>query len=124
MARVNHGTRHQEEVILTKALKNAAEYWGMNNRQLGGIIGLSEATISRLRNDHYLLEHDSKPWQLAVVFLRVFRGLDAYMGGNAENERLWLQSNNTALGGIPADLMHNIEGLASVVQYVDYMRGQ
>lgn len=124
MAGVIQKAAHQEDIVLTKALKNAAGYWGVNNKQLGEVIGLSEATVSRLKNGQYLLEHHSKQWQLAVIFLRIFRGLDSYMGGNVENECLWLKSDNTALGGVPLDLMRNVEGLISVVQYVDYMRGQ
>lgn len=124
MAGVIQKAAHQEDIVLTKALKNAAGYWGVNNKQLGEVIGLSEATVSRLKNGQYLLEHHSKQWQLAVIFLRIFRGLDSYMGGNVENECLWLKSDNTALGGMPLDLMRNVEGLISVVQYVDYMRGQ
>ncbi|MFZ4761193.1 MAG: MbcA/ParS/Xre antitoxin family protein [Alphaproteobacteria bacterium] len=124
MAKTIQGTAHREDIILTKALKNAADYWGINNKQLGEIIGLSEATISRLKNDQYLLDHHSKQWQLAILFLRIFRGLDCYMGGNTENECLWLKSHNIALGGTPFELMRNVEGLTRVVQYVDYMRGQ
>lgn len=124
MSRAIQNTAHQEEIILTKALKNASDYWEMSSKLLGEIIGLSEATISRLKNGHYILDHHSKEWQSAVVFLRIFRGLDAYMGGNIENERRWLKANNSALGGAPFDLMRNIEGLISVVQYVDYIRGQ
>ncbi len=114
----------QQDIILTKALKNAADYWGFNNKQLSEVIGLSEASISRLKNGQYVIDHNSKPWQLAVLFLRAFRGLDAYMGGHIENEKRWLKANNHALGGAPMDLMCNVEGLTSVVQYVDYMRGQ
>lgn len=124
MARSHQKVEDQENVILTKALKKAAEYWGMSNKQLGEVIGLSEATISRLKNGQYILDHNSKQWELAVVFLRIFRGLDAYMGGNIQNECSWLKSHNLALGGMPLDLMRNVEGLTSVVQYIDYMRGQ
>jgi hypothetical protein len=124
MTRPAAAAARHEDIILTKALKNAADYWGMSNRQLGEIIGLSEATVSRLKHGTYALDHNSKQWQLAVVFLRIFRGLDSYMGGHAANERLWLHADNTALGGAPADVMRSVEGLASVVQYVDYMRGQ
>lgn len=114
----------QQDIVLTKALKNAADYWSINNKHLGEVIGLSEASVSRLRNGHYVIDHKSKPWQLAVLFLRIFRGLDAYMGGNIENEKRWLKANNHVLGGVPIELMRNVEGLTSVVQYIDYMRGQ
>jgi DNA-binding XRE family transcriptional regulator len=112
-------TTHQEEIVLTKALKNLTEYWGINNKQLGEFIGLSEATISRLKNGQYLLDHASKQWQLTILLLRIFRELDAYMGGNVENQRLWLTSTNTALGGTPLDLMRNAKGLVNVVQYLE-----
>ena len=124
MSKMINKAHPQENIILTKALKNAADYWKINNKHISDIIGLSEASVSRLRNGVYHLDCKSKQWQLAVMFLRIFRGLDAYMGGHIENERRWLQAHNTALGGTPLELMRNVEGLASVVQYIDYMRGQ
>lgn len=114
----------KEALVLTKALTRAAIYWGLSNKHLGEMIGLSEATISRLKHGQYTLEPHSKPWQLSVLLLRAYRGLDAYMGGDTENEKSWLTANNVALGGVPIELMRNVEGLAGVVQYVDYMRGQ
>jgi hypothetical protein len=119
-----HSADTQQGVILTKALKNAADYWGVNNKHLGDVIGLSEASVSRLKNGQYVIDPKSKSWQLAVLFLRVFRGLDAYMGGNIDNEKRWLKANNHILGGAPLDVMRHVEGLTSVVHYVDYMRGQ
>lgn len=116
--------RHKESIVLSKALKRASDYWGISNKQLGEFCGLSEASVSRLKNGSYLLRYNSKEWQLAVLFLRVFRGLDSYMGGSTENEIEWLKSNNKALGGVPIELMRNVEGLASVVQYIDFVRGQ
>lgn len=113
-----------EALVLTKALKRAADRWGISNKRLGEVIGLSEATISRLKSGHYTLEPDSKPWQLSVLLLRAYRGLEAHMGGHMANERAWLAANNDALGGVPIELMRNVEGLAGAVQYVDYMRGR
>lgn len=124
MTRVLRNKEANEALVLTKALGRAAEYWGLSNKQLGEMIGLSEATISRLHHGAYVLEQGSKPWQLSVLLLRTYRGLDAYMGGHTENEKLWLAAKNDALGGVPIELMRSVEGLASVVQYVDYMRGQ
>lgn len=112
-----------KEAVLSKALKKASQYWDISNKQLGEFCGLSEATISRLKNGQYILDYNTKSWQLAVIFLRIFRGLDAYMGGNVNNEKAWLQANNIALGGKPIELMKNVEGLTNVAQYIDYVRG-
>ncbi len=124
MSQAQQNAVAHENIVLTKALKNAASYWDITNRQLGEIIGLSEPTISRLKNGQYILDPKTKHWQLAVLFLRIFRALGSYMGGNTENERLWLKSNNLALGGTPLELMCRIETMPSVVEYLDYMRGQ
>lgn len=118
------GKAANEAVVLSKALGRVSEYWGLSNRQLGEIVGLSEATISRLRNGAYVLDQTSKPWQLAVLLLRAYRGLDAYMGGHIENEKIWLVARNNVLGGVPVELMRTVEGLVGVVQYLDAMRGQ
>lgn len=120
---INNKTEVSEEAVISKALKRASDYWGISNKMLGEFCGLSEATISRLKNGQYVLDYNSKSWQLALIFLRIFRGLDAYMGGNIENEKTWLKANNNALGGKPIELMKNVEGLTSVAQYIDYARG-
>lgn len=121
---IKNNFNKSEAVILSKALGKASEYWSISNKQLGEFCGLSEASISRLKNGQYFIERNSKQWQLAVIFLRIFRGLDAYMGGNIENEKEWLNSDNKVLGGTPINLMRNVEGLTNIVQYIDYIRGQ
>jgi hypothetical protein len=124
MAKTLHKSVPKESAVLSKAVGNAANYWGMSNKQLSEVIGVSEASISRLKTGDFFLDQDSKPGELAIVFLRVFRGLDAFMGGDVKNERKWLEADNSALGGVPLELMSKVEGLTSVVRYVDYMRGQ
>lgn len=114
----------KQESVVSKAVRRAADYWGLSNKHLAEILGRSEATISRLKKDQYHLQHQSKEWQLALLFLRVFRGLDATMGGHIENQKAWLNANNTALGGKPILLMQGVSGLVAVVQYIDCMRGQ
>ncbi len=112
-----------EALVLTKALSRVAEYWGLSNKQLGGVIGLSETTTLRLKNGTHTLKHGSKPWELSLMLLHAYRGLDAYMGGHTENQKCWLTAENDMLGGAPIDLMCNIEGLANIAQYIDYLRG-
>ena len=59
----------------------------------------------------------------ALLFLRVFRSLDALVGGNEASARAWLQADNRHLGGVPLDRMKRIEGLVDVAEYLDAMRG-
>ena len=109
--------------VLAKALLSAAERRGLRNRQLATVIGSSEASVSRLQHGRGL-DPGSKEGELALLFLRVFRSLDALMGGDDAKSRAWLQAENIHLGGVPADRIRTVEGLVDVVQYLDAMRGR
>jgi uncharacterized protein (DUF2384 family) len=116
-------TPEQESRVISKAVMRAATHLGLNDGLLAKIVGLSPATISRLRNGSFLLARDSKPFELAQFFLRLFRGLDAITGSDDEAARSWLNGANTALHNRkPVDLIQNIAGLMQVVSYVDARR--
>ncbi len=111
-----------EATVVTKAALRAAERLGVTNRLLAGILGLSEATVSRMGSGAYLLTPGDKPFELAVLFLRLFRALDASVGGDQAAARAWLQSENTALGAPPVTLIPSLAGLVNVVGYLDARR--
>ena len=110
-------------VVLTKALLNAAQLLGMKNRELGVVIGASEASVSRLARER-VIEPNSKEGELSLLFLRLFRSLDALVGGDETKARAWLHASNTHIGGKPAERIRQVEGLVDVVQYLDSMRGR
>ena len=109
--------------VLAKATLAAAERLGLRNRQLALVIGSSEASVSRLQNGRDL-HPDSKEGELALLFLRLYRSLDALVGGDDAKARAWLHTMNDHLAGVPAERMRTIEGLVDVVQYLDAMRGR
>ena len=109
--------------VLAKAALAAAARLGLRNKQLGEIIGTSEASVSRLRSGRGL-DPDRKEGELALIFLRLYRSLDALVGGDDVKARAWLHAPNDHLGGIPADRIRTVEGLVDVVQYLDAMRGR
>lgn len=115
---------NEKSAIISKAVCRAADFWEINNQQLSDILGISGSSVSRLRGKQYFLNKNRKEWELGLLFLRAFRGLDAYMGGHLKNEKSWLNAKNSALNGVPVELMRNVEGLASVVQYIDCVRGR
>lgn len=109
--------------VLAKAVLSAAERLGVRARHLATIIGSSEASISRLQRDRGL-DPDTKEGELALLFLRVYRSLDALMGGDDAKSRAWLHAQNDHLGGVPAERIRTVEGLVDVLQYLDAMRGR
>lgn len=111
-----------EPEVIAKALFRASAYLGLSNRSLSRILGLSEASVSRMSSGAYLLTAPDKAFDLAVMFLRLFRSLDAIVGGDKAAARAWLQSEHAVLGGRPALLIESVPGLAHVVAYLDARR--
>jgi transcriptional regulator with XRE-family HTH domain len=113
-----------EDAVVTKALLRAAESLGLSSADLAEIVGTSESTLSRVRNrKRGPIPLGSKEGELALLFLRVFRSLDALVGGNEAQARAWLTAENHHVGGVPLQRMKKIEGLVDVAEYLDAMRG-
>jgi hypothetical protein len=109
--------------LVTKALVRAADRLAVTNKVLAHVIGVSEPTLSRLRNGTYPLEEGQKAFELAVLFIRLYRSLDAVIGGDDKVASAWLSNPNTALGGVPLELIQSVSGLINVIQYLDARRG-
>ena len=111
-----------EAAVVTKGVMRAAARLELPNRVVAALLGLSEATVSRMGAGAYQLDPGSKPFELAVLFLRLFRSLDAIVGGDVSVARAWLRNPNTALGSEPIALIESVSGLVNVVAYLDHRR--
>jgi hypothetical protein len=109
---------------MTKAVTRAAALLNLPQVTLAAMLGVSAATASRLANGQYVLAQDRKEWELAALFVRLFRALDAVVGSNDAAARQWLWSENRALGGVPGQLLKETEGLVRAVHYLDAARGR
>lgn len=121
MARAVPDTR--AAMVLTKAVLRAARSLGVNQRRLATVLGVSEATVSRLARGS-TLGVTTKEGELALLFVRLFRSLDALVGGDDAKAREWLWAGNRHLGGVPGDRISCITGLIDVVTYLDALRGK
>ena len=110
--------------VATKAVMRAAARLAVSNRSLARVLGLSEATVSRMGAGTYLLKDDDKAFELALMFLRLFRSLDSLAGGDEQTARAWLRNHNLALGGVPAALIESLSGMITVVGYLDARRAR
>jgi hypothetical protein len=111
-----------EAAVLTKAVLRAASRLAIKNAVLAKILGLSGPTISRMRNGKYQLERGQKPFELAVLLIRLYRSLDGIVGGDDRVAADWLTNKNTALDGVPLELIQSVSGLANVIHYLDARR--
>lgn len=110
------------DAVLTKAVLRAAELLGLSSRMLARILGVSEASVSRLFSGARTIDPASKEGELALLLVRVYRSLDALVGTDAAQRKAWLASPNRALNARPIDLLERADGLVGVVAYLDAMR--
>ena len=108
--------------VVTKAVVRAAGRLGVNARTLAACIGVSEATASRMKRGAFNLEPASNPFELAVLFIRLFRSLDALVGGDDGVAAAWLNAPNTMLAARPVEKLQSISGLVDVIAYLDARR--
>ena len=114
----------RDAAVLTKATMRAAQKLGLKNRVLAAVIGLSEPTISRMSKNEFTLAPESKSFELSAMLVRLFRALDAIVGGDETVAKAWLANVNTALGDAPINLSQSVSGLVNVVQYLDSRRAR
>ncbi|UJX47411.1 antitoxin Xre/MbcA/ParS toxin-binding domain-containing protein [Xanthobacter sp. YC-JY1] len=108
--------------VLTKAVLRAADRLGVTGATLAAVIGLSPASLTRMKKGEFALESGTKPFELAILFVRLFRSLDAIAGGDERIARAWLANPNTALDAAPIDKIRTIAGLMDVIAYLDARR--
>lgn len=121
---VRTDTTPDEAAVLSKAVTRAALLLGLNQRQVAGALGMSGPSASRLFAGRYRLSRGrAKEWELGVLFVRLFRSLDA-LWGHEESARSWLNSYNAGLGAAPIELLGTASGLVRIVDYLDNARGR
>ncbi len=110
--------------VLAKAALRAADCLALSQADLARVLGLSPATVSRLAHGLKRLEPASKSFELAALFVRLFRSLDAIVGSDDAAARVWLRSPNLSLGGVPLELIRDLTGLVRTVDYLDAARAR
>jgi len=107
------------QIVLSKALLNAGKALGLNQTQLGQVVGKDRAAISRGR-----IDPQTKSGELALLLIRCYRNLYVLIGGNIKEMRHWMHSENRHTAGVPAQQVQTIQGLVSVLEYLDAIRGK
>jgi uncharacterized protein (DUF2384 family) len=113
----------QARAVLTKAVVNAAKAFEISQSRVASTLGVSDPTASRMFGGKYLLDPARKEWEMAALFVRLFRSLDSIVASD-DKARAWLNSENRALGARPIDLVPSAEGLIRVLAYLDAARGR
>ena len=110
------------DIVLAKAVLAAREQLGMTQQELADIVGVDRSAVSRWKGAG--LRVGSKTGELALLLVRIYRALFALFGGNLDDMRHFLRTENRHLGGVPLQLMEQVQGLVQVVEYLDAIRGK
>ncbi len=114
----------EKDRVITKAVLNAAKALKLSGQELADIIGVSQATLTRLKNQKSVLREGSKDQEMALYLIRVFRSLGALYGGNMADMARWLRAENRALRAAPVDTMKHTAGLVRTMDYLDRFRAK
>ncbi len=110
--------------VLGKVVLRAAAVLGIEPTRLAQVLGVSTSLISRLSRGAYSLKETQKSWELAVQVVRLYQGLETIMAGDEIAVRSWMWNPNTALHGTPIEIIATVQGLVSVVGYVESSRSR
>lgn len=108
--------------VLTKAVLRATNLLGLSSAALARVLGVSEASVSRLAAGARTIDPESKEGELALILVRVYRSLDALVGTDDAQRKAWMEGYNRALNGRPRELIQRADGLVAVISYLDAMR--
>lgn len=110
--------------VMTEATLNAAALMEISDVVLSEIIGVSAATLSRGRKSMNIIGSNKKAMEMSVLFVRIYRSLEAFASSDIAYVRRWLNSENRVLHGRPLELMATVVGIMAVVNYLDGARAK
>ena len=105
--------------VLAKALRNAGDALGVPMERLAEAIGRNRSSIHRTG-----ISPDTKAGELALLVVRIYRGLYALVGGDKDAMHHWMHTRNHHTGGVPAEQLASVQGLVEVLQYLDAIRAK
>ena len=111
-----------DEALMSKALLNAARRLEMTNIELAQVVGISESKLSRMDRQEAFVSRSGKEFDLAELFVRLYRSLDSITGGDRVTSAAWIRNPNKAFDTVPVERMKSLEGLVDVVHYLDSRR--
>ncbi|MDP2199933.1 MAG: DUF2384 domain-containing protein [Sulfurimicrobium sp.] len=115
----------ERAAILTHAVTETAKHLDIGPSDLAAIVGISQSSASRMFNGSFLIKEGTPEWQLAALFVRLYRGLFSIVGNSDALAREWLTTGNRAFDGRnPLEVIKSIIGLVAACDYIDAHRAQ
>jgi len=116
-------TQPDPRKVLTKATFNVARQLGLNQTELGAVLGMDRSSVSRLKTNAGL-DPQTKEGELALLLIRLGRALSSLTDADPAWINHFMRSTNKVTNGIPAEQIKTITGLISVLRFVDAIRAK
>lgn len=108
--------------LVANSVLEAAALLNIKRDQLASALGVSVPTVARLKSGATLA---AKPYEMALLLLRMYRGLYAIVGGDPSAMQHWMHTKNRHFQEqTPIDMIQKADGLAQLLWYTDAMRGK
>ena len=112
-----------DQALVSQSMMAAADFLGLERQQIANAVGLSVPTVARLKNGKPI--PGQKPFELALLLIRIYRALYAIVGGSREQMQHWMKTPNHHFNNeVPVSLIQTPDGLSRVLWYLDAMRGR
>ncbi len=105
-------------VVLSKAARNAGRALGLSQAEVGEVIGRARSSLVRP------LDPASKSGELGALLVRCYRSVFVLTGGSDAAMRHWMTTENRHTGGVPREQIKDVQGLVTILQYLDAVRGK
>jgi transcriptional regulator with XRE-family HTH domain len=108
--------------LLATAALRAADHLRLTHAELAEVIGVSPSVISKISRQGAPLPKTPKATEITLLFIRLYRALDAIVGGDDRVAAQWMRNDNTALHGKPVQKIKSVAGLIDTLAYLDARR--
>jgi hypothetical protein len=110
--------------VLTSATLRAADLLGLDDQELGQVIGYSASEAGLLRGGLALVQADTYSGTRCLLLVRMFQAVEALVGGDRAKLRLWLRGFDKGVGGVPGKHISTEAGLIRTVEYLESRLGR
>ena len=104
---------------LTQTVLQVTEMLGLFQAELARVLQVQCADIGALASARQSLAPGTRAWELALLFVRFYRALFEWTGGDGVAMRHWLRVEDSVLGGVPHLLIIDDGRLPDVVEYLE-----
>lgn len=111
------------ETLLARSLVRAAKALGLHDLEVARILGQSPAAYRGLQSQGSI-DENSPHFKQALLLIRVYQSLYARFSGDETVIQEWIRTENTELGGVPAELMESRQGLLKTCEYLEESSAQ